>query len=46
MAFKSVTLARGDEAGGEGKYRPRINAIVVEIDRILSGLKRKQARTN
>jgi hypothetical protein len=42
MATKSITLAGSDAE--EAKYRPRIEAMIAEIDRILKGMKRKQTK--
>lgn len=42
MATKTATLATTDT--DEAKYRPKIEAMMAEIDRILKGMKRKQAR--
>ncbi len=42
MATKSMTLAPLD--ADEAKYRPRIEAMIAELDGILKGMTRKQAR--
>ncbi len=42
MATKTLTLATPDS--DEAKYRPRIEAMMIEIDRLLKGMERKQAR--
>ena len=42
MGIKTMTLATPD--ADEAKYRPQIEAMIAEIDRVLKGLKRKQAR--
>ena len=42
MTTKAIALATPDT--GEARYRPRIEAMKAEIDRILRGLRRRRAK--